>query len=181
VDREKAVNGLGRDLPREIRVPEQRLDLRGEHQGPADFCIKERLLAEPVAGEHEPLPLRVPDREREHAIQRLGAPLPELLVKMDQDLGVAARLEAVPLRLERAAQLLVVVDLAVEDDLDRAVLVPHRLGAQRRQVDDRQPTVAERALLVFVKTLSVRPAVGDRRGHRADHRGPVARGADDAG
>ena len=45
--------------------------------------------------------------------------------------------------LELGAQVRVVVDLAVEDDLDRAVFVAERLRS-RREVDDAQPPVPER-------------------------------------
>jgi hypothetical protein len=43
---------------------------------------------------------------------------------------------------ELAAQFLVIVDLAVEDDRDRAVLVPHRLRAAGR-IAYRQPPEAK--------------------------------------
>ena len=57
---------------------------------------------------------------------------------MDQDLGVALRAERVPPGLEPVPQRGEVVDLAVEDRPDRAVLVRERLMAPG-QVDDRQP------------------------------------------
>src|SRR6185369_13669 len=50
--------------------------------------------------------------------------------------------EAVSLRLERGHQRLEVVDLAVERDPDRPVLVRQRL-LSRGQVDDREPAMAE--------------------------------------
>ena len=49
-----------------------------------------------------------------------------------------------PARLELGPQRGVVVDLAVEDDPDRPVLVGHRLVAGGREVDDRQAAMAER-------------------------------------
>ena len=51
--------------------------------------------------------------------------------------------EMVAARLEIAAQLAMVVDLAVEDDPDRAVFVGHRLVAAGA-IDDRQTAMAER-------------------------------------
>jgi hypothetical protein len=54
---------------------------------------------------------------------------------MDDDLGVAARAEHVTQRDELRNQLAIVVDLAVEDDDHRAVLVEKRLLAGL-QVDD---------------------------------------------
>ena len=78
-----------------------------------------------------------------------------LLVGVDDDFGVGRRVEAVAGGLELAAQLAEVVDLAVEDDPDRAVLVVDRLVAGR-EVDDAQPAHAERHALVHPHALIVR-------------------------
>ncbi len=85
----------------------------------------------------------VPDGEGEHAVQARHAGRALLLVEVDDRLGVGARAVRVALGLELGAQRLVVVDLAVVGDPDGAVLVGHRLVAGGRQVDDRQPPVAE--------------------------------------
>ncbi len=61
-----------------------------------------------------------------------------LLVEVDEDLGVAIGREAVPGALQLPLQLAVVVDLAVLDDDDAAVLVGDRL-VPVREVDDRKP------------------------------------------
>ena len=61
---------------------------------------------------------------------------------MDDHLGVAVRAEAVPARLELGADVGEVVDLAVEDDPDRAVLVGERLIAGR-EIDDAQAAMPE--------------------------------------
>ncbi len=76
-----------------------------------------------------------------------------LLVEVGDHLGVAARRERVPGALQVGAQLAVVVDLAVEDDGDGAVLVEDRLIAGR-EVDHAQP-------------LDPKPDAGRRRGDRA--------------
>jgi hypothetical protein len=52
---------------------------------------------------------------------------------VDDDFGVGVGGEAVAGRLEVAAQLLEVVDFAVEDDRDAAVLVVDRLIRPRRR------------------------------------------------
>ena len=65
------------------------------------------------------------------------------LVEVRQDLGVAAARERVPSRSKLAPELGVVVELAVLDRDDRAVLVQDRLVATL-DVDDREPTHAER-------------------------------------
>ena len=81
-------------------------------------------------------------------------------------------------RLELAAQLAEVVDLAVADEPQRAVRVGERLVAAG-EVDDREPAHAERAGAVDVHALVVGAAMdGDAR-HRREHvaaraRHPVA-------
>jgi hypothetical protein len=67
--------------------------------------------------------------------------------------------------LERAPQLLEVVDLAVEDDGVAAARGRHRLMAGRRQVDDRQPLEAEAHAAVDEDPFVVGAAVVHGRGH----------------
>ena len=110
----------------------QRPQLRREAQLVAAVPVVERLDPVAVAREHEAAPPRVPDRDREHPAQPLGEAEPVLLVEVDERLGVAARAELVPGALELAAELRVVVDLAVLDDDAASVLVRDRLVAVRR-------------------------------------------------
>ena len=56
--------------------------------------------------------------------------------------GIAASAERVPERRELGYQFPVVVDLAVVDHHDRAVVVEQRL-LSRREIDDRQPPMTE--------------------------------------
>ena len=83
---------------------------------------------------------------------------------MHDDLGVAARMEAVTERLQLGYELLVVVDLAVVDDDDRAVLVVEGL-LTGREIDDREPAVTERDTRLEVQAVAIGPAVGDRVVH----------------
>ena len=80
------------------------------------------------------------------------------------DLGVARRAEAVPAPLERRAQLEVVVDLAVLDDLDRAVLVPDGLVAAG-EVDDGETARRQGDRAVDERARAVRAAVAQRLVH----------------
>src|SRR5438445_11317723 len=72
----------------------------------------------------------------------------------------------VTLRLAQPAQLRGVVDLAVEDHDDCAVLARHGLLAGRRQVHDAEPRMGElpgsRTLGPRLMAPSVRTAVGER-------------------
>jgi hypothetical protein len=143
-EREVVVDGARLDVGRDIRMPEQRLDLRREQEARARPGEVERLDPDTVARQDQAALLRVPDPDREHAVDALehrGAPL---LVAVDDHLGVGVvGLEDVAAGEQLLAQRQVVVDLAVEDDLDAAVLVRHRLVRRRREVDDREPPERE--------------------------------------
>ena len=57
---------------------------------------------------------------------------------MDDRLAIAGGFEAMPARFQPPAQLAIIVDFAVEDELDRAVFVTKRLIAAG-DVDDLEP------------------------------------------
>ena len=67
-------------------------------------------------------------------------------------------------------QRLEVVDLAVEDDPDRAVLVRHRLPAGRTQVNDAEPSVRQADGPIAVDAGVIRPAMGQHGVHPLQHR-----------
>ena len=104
----------------------------------------------------------IPRSRREH-------PGPLVLVEVDEDLGVALRAERVAPGLEPAPEGGEVVDLAVEDGPDRAVLVRERL-MPAGQVDDRQPAEPERGVVV-----AVGPGVVRARGGRSGPSSPPGR------
>src|SRR5262249_4477600 len=108
-----------------------------------------------------------PDGDREHAAEPLPEARAPLLVAVDEHLGVAPRPEAVAGALELVHQLAVVVDLAVLDDDDAAVLVRDWLVAPG-QVDDRGPSRRDPDQLVDVHALRVRPPVVERLRHAAE-------------
>ncbi len=120
--------------------------------------VEQRLDAEPVAREEQHIPVPVPQREGEHAAEAIDAALAPGLPGMDDDLGIAARMEDMAERLQFGNQFLVVVDLAVEDDADRLVFVVKRLLAGR-QIDDRQPPVPQAHAGLDVQPAFIRPAV----------------------
>ena len=107
----------------------------------------------------------VPDRQCEHPPQEREHPGPLVLVEMNQDFGIALRAEGVTSGLEPAPQRGEVVDLAIEDGPDGAVLIGERLMPSR-QIDDRQPAKPERGMIVAIDAGIVRPAVSDPVHHR---------------
>ena len=157
-------------LVRDLRVRQERLRLRGEGEEPRPVVVEERLLARAVAREQQAALARVPQREGEHAVELRDGSIALLLVEVQDHLAVALALEAVA-ALEAAPQLAEVVDLAVEDEPQRAVLVRHRLARGVGEVDDREPPMAEPDRAFEVNALAVRPAVRERPGHGAYHLG----------
>jgi hypothetical protein len=122
---------------------QQRLELRAEHQRLGGEGPVQRLLAQPVARQQQPATLRVPECQPGHGVDPRQQRVPFFFVEVHQHLGVGLRREAMPLADQFVAQLAVVVDLAVEDDDHRAVLVGYRLPT-RRQIDDREPPDPQR-------------------------------------
>ena len=100
----------------------------------------------------------------EHALELIHEVQPEVLVKMGDHLGIAPGAEAMPRALEPLAQRPVIVDLAVADHADRAVLVRERLPTVR-DVDDRQPPAAESGAALDRHPVAVGTAVDQRLTH----------------
>jgi len=82
----------------------------------------------------------------------------ELLAK--GHLGVGVGMEAVTFGKQLFAELDVVVDLAVEDDPERAVLAGHRLESLVREVDDGKPAMDETGIIMDMDALPIRAPVG---------------------
>ena len=154
---------------------QERLDLAAVDQAAAVVLVVEGLDAEQVARAHQALLRRVPDGDGEHAAQLLEHAGSPRLVAVHDGLGVAVRDELVAQRLQLGAQLLEVVDLAVECDGDGAARVLHGL-ARALEVDDAQAAKAHGDAVVHEKALVVGPAMGDAVGHVLDDR-PVGVGA----
>src|SRR5205085_1227890 len=101
--------------------------------------------------------------------QAFDARVAELLVGVDDGLGIRARVELVAARFEVALQFLVVVYLAVEDDADARVAARHRLVAAG-EVDDRESPHADGGAAQHLGPLLVRPAVLDPPAHAVEER-----------
>jgi hypothetical protein len=120
----------------------------------------ERFDAEPVTGQHHAAAGRIDDHEGEHADEVVDDPLAPAAVPLEDHLGVAQRPEA--LGGELPAQLVVVVDAAVEGDRRAGQLVDHGLGAAVGEVDDAEAAVAEHRPAARPKPVAVGAAVGLR-------------------
>ena len=127
------------DRPLDTLILQDRLELGGKHNGAfRQDRVVERLLAEAIARQHERTRALVPHGEGEHPAESVNTALPALLVEVHDHLSVRLRTERMPTGAQLISKLDVVVDLAVEGDPDRPVLVRDRLAAAI-QVDDREP------------------------------------------
>ena len=143
LEREVRVERGRVELPPHTGHEEERLELGGEGEAAAgQQHVVQRLLADAVAGEEEPLALAVPDRDREHAGERRREVGAALLVHVRDHGRVAGAGHLVAARLEVAAHVAEVVQLAVEHRDDVAGLVRHGLLAGL-EVDDAESPVPE--------------------------------------
>ena len=163
------VEGDRIDLAGEIgfRQREQRLEFAGEGDPPRGGieAVDQRFLPQAVATDHQATARGIPDRQREHPPEEVEEAGAFVLVEVDQNLGIARGPESMPPGFEAVAKLGEVVDLAVEDGQDGAVLVGQGLVATG-QVDDRQAAKPERDVGVAVRARVVRPAMLEPVGHR---------------
>src|SRR6185295_9784298 len=84
---------------------------------------------------------------------------PPLLVTVNQDFAVRYRGENVAGRFQLRVQLAIVIDFTVEDELDAAVLITHRLPARFGEVDDGEPQMAQHSRSAGQQTLPIRTAM----------------------
>ena len=148
----------------EFRVLQDRLDLRGVAEVVADHGVVQRLDAEIIAREEQRFGLFVIDREREHPAQAGQAFLIPLLKGVHEHLAVGTGAELMSQLLQLLLKILVVIDLAVVGQDQRAVLIRDRLVAAL-EVDDTQPAKAHGDGIVHVQTVRVGTAVSDDLGH----------------
>jgi len=148
---------------------EEHRQLTGEHQARAVELVVQRLDPEPVASHERPALTPVVQAQREHPVETMDQVGSVLLPEVHQHLGVGTSAEAMPAGLEVAAEFGEIVDLAVEDDLDAAVLVGDRLrpagGIDHGEAPDPrgQPGGLEKSL-----------GVGAAMDHRGEHRPDLA-------
>lgn len=121
---------------------EDRFDLGSEVEATFVTSPEKGFFSEAVAGEKQSLPPRIPKGHGEHPIELLDDTLAPLLVSMDDDFRVGSGAKAVGAH-KLTAQALEVVDLAVQNHLDRAIFVWHRLTSSRGQINDREAAMRQ--------------------------------------
>src|ERR1041385_6608530 len=135
-----------------LRVLEQGLYFGCEHQKLAAGIVVQRLDPHAIARKKQPAPARIPDGERKHAAEFRYAFVAEFLVCVDDGFGPRPCREPVSTRDQVLSQVSVIVDLTVEDDRDRLILVENRLRSAA-EIDDAEPTMAKSDVAVNEATL----------------------------
>ncbi len=140
-------------------------DFTAEPDAVGEHGVVQRLLAEAVAGQQQAALAGIPDGKGEHAPKPLEALHALLFVQVNQRLGIAGGAELMPARHEIGAQFLVAVNLAVEDDPHRTVLIGDRLMAGG-EIDDAEAAHADPAPAIHVNAFVVRTAMANLVAHR---------------
>jgi hypothetical protein len=91
-----------------------------------------------------------------------------LFVEMKDSLSIAMRSIDVAASFELVAEIGVVVDFAIERNVQSLVFVSHRLMAGR-YVDDTQSAVTQADIPVDKKTCVIRPAMSNNITHALEH------------
>src|SRR5690606_4330062 len=152
VDLERAL-AAGRD---------DRLELRREDERAAVVEVIERLDTGSIAKELEPPLSRIPDRDREHAVDPIDEAVAPFEIGVQRDLGIGVGPKRAPAFLELLAQTAPAVDLAVERDPRLPVRREHRLPGGLAEIDDRQALETDFDGTVEPQATRIGPAVGDR-------------------
>src|SRR5216683_289008 len=150
------------------RVGQKGFELRAKHQVRADLGVVEGLDPDTVAGQDQYAAPDIPDRKGEHAVEVAEEAVAPLFIGVQHALGVGVRRHRVAEPDQLRSKLGVVVDLPVEDDPQRAVLIADRLVAAG-EVDDRQPPATERDALANARSFVVGPSMRDARAHPVEH------------
>ena len=173
-EREIVIQGRHVEAERIAPVGQEGLDLGAEEEFPRGGVevVVQRLDPEPVPRGEQAAASRVPEREREHALEPRDARLPPFRVRAEDHLRVGGRPEPMALLLERPPQLAVVVDLSIVDDREAGALHVHRLAAGGREIDDAQPSVRHPDPRLHPESFVVGAAMTKRIDH-ALHAGRV--------
>ena len=156
-------SGAARD-PRQF---EQRCRLGRERQPPAGRHGEQRFLASPVTGQNQATAIRIPDRNREHAVDVARELHPVVFEEMNDGRGVGSGRHLVAGGSQSCRQVTVVVELAVHDRVHARGLVGEHPGG-RIGCHDRETGEPERHLDVAPQRDAVGAAMSEARYHPTD-------------
>src|SRR4051812_44313428 len=138
------IESLGIHYPRAGGIGKQSLELGRKDNGAAVATIEQRLLTRAIAGQQHAPSRSIVQRERKHPVQPAEAVVTPLEICLEYDLGIRRGAKHVLACFELTPDFLIVIDLAVEDDLEAVRRISHGLPAGWRQVNNREPPVPQR-------------------------------------
>src|SRR5438477_9642294 len=124
---EEVCQTAGIQLPGNIGISKQRLDLRSKRELAAALVIVERFFTYPITRKKQPLLGNIPDGNREHAIKAAEAIHSPLFVRMQDYFSIAACLKDMAPVFKLRAQLQKIVKLAIKNEAAATIFVPNRL------------------------------------------------------
>jgi len=135
--------------------------------------IEQRFLSRAIARQKHAVSGTVVERDGKHAVEVLQAVLAPFAIRLQYDFRVAGASEAVAALFQLAAQILVIVNLPIEDDLILIAVVRHGLAPVRREVNNREARLrqTDAAIRRHPETTIVRPAVPERIAHTLEQAG----------
>src|SRR5580704_6683845 len=157
---------------------EKSAKLRRKNETLRSLRIVERLDADGIArkeqyGHGGKMFAKIQKSKSKHTAQLLQKVLAPLFPSMNKDFGIRFRVEPMASEGKAFAELLVIVELAVEDHDHIAGFVPDRL-LTASEIDDAQAAHSESesrdTRIVCEKTVFIRAAMNHRRSHGPDAR-----------
>ena len=164
-------HGLGVESRCDSRMGQHGLYFRTKDQSARDGRVIKRFFAKRIAGQKQFPALLVPDGQGKHAAQARHTGRPQLLIEVDDDLGVAAAGKDVALGHKLLAKSLKIINFAVKNNGETARFIKKRLIAGD-QIDDRQPAMGQGRAAALGKAVKVDPlAVRAAMGQTPIHHG----------
>ena len=151
-----------------MRMVQETLDLRAEHQGAFHPGIIQRFDAKEVTGAEELLLFLVPDDEGKHAPQLVQQLFAVFFIAVEEHFRVGGGLEHMTCLQKVLFDFPIIVDLPVEGEDFATVLVQNGL-ASAFQVDNGKPPKPQGDGTVHIIIRVVRATVTDGVRHRAEH------------
>ncbi len=163
-------NGIDRRVDLAALAGEQCRKRRCEPETARHPSQVQRLDPQPVPRQHQSAAVALQDGDGEHPVQVLDEVRSPCVVRLEDDLRVPVGEEAIPLVAQRCAQLAVVVHGPVVRDREAKIAVHHRLLGVVAEVEDLQPTLAQRRMVPQHQAGAVRAPARHRRRHTRQHR-----------
>src|SRR5262249_46801811 len=131
--------------------------------------IVERFDPESISRKQEFLLAHIPNGNRKHASQMRDIIFTKVFIQVDNTLGIRVGGQDMPSFHELLTEFPIIVDLAIEDDSHRTILVVDRL-TPGVDINDRQTSHTQPDLTIEVKSLVIRSTSANEGTHASDQR-----------